>query len=331
MQLGLYVCSFYFHQRIKGQNDYIWNLNAPIKYEDHCFPNALAFFKSFCDSHKETQDLEDEQKLYFIETNDAWFGENDEFHYFMFQVHSGAYGIQADIYDKNNKKYIGKRSKDHADVIPFLCYVVIPKTPPDNSPVNKGILFFQSTGVYGIKSCTSKLINDFARDMTASSFQTRNVSPDEFLKTLFENSNLRKLRLIRNYGSRDLSDSLGPNYSREERVISKFHSAPAISLFERLVHFGLSRGSLFEWDDGHFYDQVKVEVDFGNNRPRTIDLRNISHLSILEYIPNIYTNANGHADSNSIIPYFTERATYYIQRLCVTMNSASKKMRIQKE
>lgn len=117
------------------------------------------------------------------------------FVYLMARIRSGVFGVEADIYDRKKRTTVGKRDINQADVMPFLFFIAIPKpaTTDEHHPVNKGIMLFQSNGVYGVKSKTTALLNMFSREQLDSSFKTRNVAPGAFLDQLFKIGKLKKM------------------------------------------------------------------------------------------------------------------------------------------
>lgn len=181
-------------------------------------------------------------------------------------------------------------------------------------------------GIYGTKSITCKMINEFAKDKMNATFHTCNVSPSEFLKAFFDLGTLKRLKLTRNRTSEDNSDQLsGISYAKEERVLSSFLGRAANTFIERLIHFGLDKSAIFELENGISYDNVTATIDIGDGKERTVNLHKYDNLSILEYIPSQYEKENGHADENTIISYLCARATEYIEKMDMTIHVISRR------
>ena len=270
--------------------------------------------------------LESEKKLYYIETNPNWRGETDKFSYIAACIHSGNYGIESDIYDATSHERVGSIEKNQAGMVPFFVFVAIPKKETSTEPVNKGLILFQSMGIYGAKSITCKMINEFAKDKMNATFHTCNVSPSEFLKAFFDLGTLKRLKLTRNRISEDNSDQLSEiSYAKEERVLSSFLGRATSAFIERLIHFGLDKSAIFELESGISYDNVTATIDIGDGKERTVNLHKYDNLSILEYIPRQYEKENGHADENTIISYLCARATEYIQKMDMTIHVISRR------
>lgn len=181
-------------------------------------------------------------------------------------------------------------------------------------------------GIYGAKSITCKMINEFAKDKMNATFHTCNVSPSEFLNAFFDLGTLKRLKLTRNRTSEDNSDQLsGISYAKEERVLSSFLGKAANTFIERLIHFGLDKSAIFELENGISYDNVTATIDIGDGKERTVNLHKYDNLSILEYIPSQYEKENGHADENTIISYLCARATEYIEKMDMTIHVISRR------
>lgn len=322
MNLGLYICSFYFIQSAnKKGKEYYWDLNKPISLDENYYNDAEEFFDSFFQAHANDQQ-EDPDRVYYIERESAWRGETDTFVYLMARIRSGVFGVEADIYDRKKRTTVGKRDINQADVMPFLFFIAIPKpaTTDEHHPVNKGIMLFQSNGVYGVKSKTTALLNMFSREQLDSSFKTRNVAPGAFLDQLFKIGKLKKMHLIRNKFSCDDADRLGGGfYGKEELIVSQFIAEKLDNTIDKLKRFGLDQQAVYEWEAGTEYQNVKVNLEIAKGIYRTIDLHHFEQRSILEYIPDRYKKENGHANEEIILPYFIERSRAYFAQMAVSL------------
>ena len=210
-----------------------------------------------------------------------------------------------------------------ADVMPFLFFIAIPKSSitDRDHPVNKGIMFFQSNGVYGAKSKTTELLKLFSKKQTNSSFTTRNVAPGAFLDQLFKIGKLKKMHLIRNKFSPDDSDQLNDKfYGREELIVSQFISNKLDDIFDKLRRFGLNPQAIYEWESGTQYQDVKVDIEIEKGIYRTVDLHHFEKRSILEYIPTQYKKENGHANEETILPYFIDKSKSYLDKMAVSLS-----------
>ncbi len=325
MSLGLYISSFYFFHSDKSGSSYL-GLNRPIQHKNTQYSHAMDFFEDFFAAHRTIEDLESEKKLYSIETNPAWRGETEKYTYFAARIHSGTYGVESDIYDVASRQKVGSIEKNQAGVIPFFVFVAIPKEGASTGVINKGLIMFQSMGVYGVKSITCKMLNEFSKEKMGSTFHTCNVSPSEFLQAFFAMGKLKNLKLVRNRISEDKSDQLGGvSYAKEEKILSSFWGNAFSRLVDRLIQFGLDKSAVFELENGTQYDNVTATIDIGEGRQRTVNLHKYDNLSILEYVPSQYEKVNGHADENTLIPYLCNRATEYIEKMDMTIHIITKR------
>ena len=325
MSLGLYVSSFYFFQSGKQKSSYL-GLNSPIQCEDTQYSKAMNFFEDFFAAHRMIVDKKKKKKLYSIETNPAWSGETEKYSYIAACIRSGVYGVESEIYDVESLQKVGSIEKNQAGVIPFFVFVAIPKEGTSTGPINKGLIIFQSVGVYGVKSITCKMINEFSKEKMNSTFHTCNVSPSEFLRAFFELGRLKRLKLVSNRLSEDRSDLLsGVSFAKEERILSSFWGNTFSGLVDRLIQFGLDKSAVFELENGMQYDNVTATIDIGEGRERTVNLHKYDNMSILEYVPRQYEKENGHADENTIIQYLCARATEYMEKMDMTIHVVSKR------
>lgn len=315
MYNGLYICSFYLYQKKDKKYSYC-PLNHPIVYGGKYYASAWPLLEDFFSDHGAVQDLAADQKLYFIQAPDSWQGETEDFRYRMVEICSGAYGIESDLYDKNKQKKVGVIGADQADVHSFLLFIAIPKDPSADKRTQKGLLIFQSIGSYGVKTITRKVLNEYLQNNISASFNMRNVSPSQFLYSLFENTKIKQLHLIHNRLSTDPSDAIDhAAYAHEERIFSSFLYQPIQALIEKLIAFGLHKDGIFEWNDGSKYDAVKVTVDLGEGKQRVVNLHQIDNLSIIEALPSQYQLPNGKVDAEKTLPYLVQRAAAYLHKM----------------
>lgn len=325
MSLGLYVSSFYFFHSDRRKSSYL-GLNSPIQYRDTQYSRAMEFFEDFFVAHRAIEDIESEKKLYSIETNPAWSGETEKYTYIAACIHAGNYGVESDIYDVASRQKVGSIEKDQAGVMPFFVFVAVPKEGTSTGPINKGLIIFQSMGVYGVKSITCNMINEYSKAKMNSTFHTCNVSPSEFLRAFFGMGGLKRLKLVKNRLSEDKSDLLsGVSFAKEERILSSFWGNTFSGLVDRLIQFGLDASAVFELENGMQYDNVTATIDIGEGRERTVNLHKYDNMSILEYVPSQYEKENGHADENTMIQYLCARATEYMEKMDMTMHVVSKR------
>lgn len=159
-------------------------------------------------------------------------------------------------------------------------------------------------------------MQDFFSSEFGITLVCRTIAPDLFIRKVIKNDNIKKLVMVKNMKSNDLSDNIGIGYGSEVREICgiKFSDENAWNRFLNIMrHVAGSRLNLFEFEDVS-YDTLKVVVDIGG-RQRKIDLHNLERLSIIEGIPDEIRMADGHPDLKMLLEYFTQVATEYLEEM----------------
>lgn len=94
--------------------------------------------------------------------------------------------------NRKTKSTVHKKSRDEADVKPFYVVVVIPKDT-EISKAQRGLILFQEIGIYGVKTVTTKAMQEFFSKKLGLTFRTQNLAPDFYLKKLFESGMIQKI------------------------------------------------------------------------------------------------------------------------------------------
>lgn len=275
------------------------------------YSSALEIFENFIIYSDQIADKEDAQQLFRCKMDPAYTGETEKYHYLLFSVFSGYYGYASEVVDRRTKAVVHNRTKDEADVKEFYVMVVIPKSGED-SPTNRGLIFFQEIGVYGVKTVTTNTLQEFVSNYLKLTFKTQNLAPDFYLKKLFERANVKKIRLARNIESADNTDRLyGLPIGREERAIVPLRVTKELKRKLRYVSEG--QYNFFTLDNIH-YPEVKMEVTVGG-RTRTINLHGLDNLSIEEILPDELLLADGTVSLDGFLEHMHTVAEEYLDHL----------------
>lgn len=224
-KLSIRAYSFSFKKYRSWGTDKVYNLNSELRFPapddaEYVYPSALDLFRDFILSSEVTDDKENNQQLFRCSFDTANEGETDRYRYLIFSVHSGYYGFPSDLIDRTTKQTVYRKTKDQADVKEFFVMVVIPKNI-DESHATRGLIYFQETGVYGVKTITASSMQEFFSNKLGLTFLTQNLAPDFYLDKLFASGNIKRVRLARNVSSADSADRLyGQSVGREERAIT---------------------------------------------------------------------------------------------------------------
>mgnify|MGYP003292676864 CR=1 FL=1 len=310
---GMLVCSFNFRGRFKKGDNVLCCLNQPhvIEQEDSSvtIDNAVEMFRLFCDANIDLTDDEKKKKVFSVKENSFNQFDTDTYSALAFVIKSGSYGIEADITDKNTNTVKYHKSADEPDVKEFLCVVYIPKDVGELQ-IKKGIFVFQSIGSFGVKTITTDMMRVFFADMKLT-LETRSVSVSAFLEKLIEQGNLHKLTLIRDRVSPNNADNMLITTGREERAFIKprFQQEwlqKMYAIFKKADQTGI-----IEIPDDQDFDDISIEFKLGE-RTRTVRLRNLERVSIVEDIPDHVIQKRSNQE---IIQHMIKTADAYKDRM----------------
>lgn len=213
--------------------------------------------------------------------------------------------------NRKTKSTVHKKSRDEADVKPFYVVVVIPKDT-EISKAQRGLILFQEIGIYGVKTVTTKAMQEFFSKKLGLTFRTQNLAPDFYLKKLFESGMIQKIKLARNVQSNDTTDKLyGAGYGREERTLVPVKITNQMKA--KLRHVSEAKYNYFTFDN-HDYPETKMVVKIGD-RLRTIDLHGLDELSVEEALPDELLLPDGTIDFPNFETHMLEVAEEYIEHL----------------
>lgn len=215
------------------------------------------------------------------------------------------------LVNRKTKSTVHKKSRDEADVKPFYVVVVIPKDT-EISKAQRGLILFQEIGIYGVKTVTTKAMQEFFSKKLGLTFRTQNLAPDFYLKKLFESGMIQKIKLARNVQSNDTTDKLyGAGYGREERTLVPIKITNQMKA--KLRHVSEAKYNYFTFDN-HDYPETKMVVKIGD-RLRTIDLHGLDELSVEEALPDELLLPDGTIDFPNFETHMLEVAEEYIEHL----------------
>lgn len=161
--LSLTACSFLL-KKSHSQNCYYYiNEEIPVeKNKNTVYYTAKEMFISFFNEFMESVDDIEKKKTFHCMFEKSYQGETNYYYYLYTIIKSGSYGSSSDVVDTQTKKVVHKLKANHTIEKPFYLYVVFPKS---NKKVNvqKGMLFFQNVGPYGVKTLTTEYMRDFFR------------------------------------------------------------------------------------------------------------------------------------------------------------------------
>lgn len=319
-KLSLTACSFHLRKKNLKGNEHIYYLNSSIdvKTEDNgyekMFPCAQDLIADFINEHRDLKIDEDDKKSFQCIYDEKNYVETDDFIMMYIQIFSGIYGSSSDILDGDSKEITYKKKASDIDTKPFYLMIVFPKDSY-NTKVQKGMFIFQNVGQFGIKTITTSLMQKYFSEKYGITIKCKTIAPELFIRKVLVEDNIKKLIMIKNYKSSDLSDNLSKGYGKEVREISKLSFSTSVlkKVMDKIRYMAGNKFSLFEFEQVE-YDKLKVSVELAGHN-RIIDLHNLENLSIIENIPDEIRKIDGHPVRDDIVRYFTKVANEYLTEM----------------
>lgn len=230
------------------------------------------------------------------------------------RIYSGIYGSSSEIIDGSTQKIKYKKRSSDIDTRPFYLIVIFPKDTKQVI-VQKGLFIFQNVGQFGVKTITTTLMQEFFSNEYKITLRCNTISPNLFIKKVIRKDNIKKLVMIKNIKSSDISDNMGMGYGTEIREISNlnFNEGMWNRLMDKIRYVAGGRFCLFEFEQIN-YDNLKVIVDIGG-RTRKINLHNLENMSIIEAIPDEIKMADGHPNLPMLLEHLKKVTTEYLEEM----------------
>lgn len=307
------VCSFYIKKKYSHENKTLFNLNQEIissaEEQDFCFEDFFGLISSFCEDYNSFFDDEKAKKMFSIKKNSKHMNETDTYRALTFIIQSGSYGVEADMTNRHTNEVAYHRSENEADIKSFYCVIYIPKDTDDIS-INKGILVFQSIATYGVKTITVDTMKRYFSQLGIT-LETRSVSVDAFLQKLIDKGALKRVTFYKNKISPNVVDNILLDTGREETsyispVFKPEWLKKILNVFKKA-----DEERIVEIPEDENFDDIAIKFILGN-RQRTVRLRNLDKLSIVEDIPDEIAK---HPDETKMVNYMIETANEYKSKI----------------
>lgn len=317
--LSLTACGFYLRKTNSKRNSQVFDLNSSLDIEGkngdfYHLVDLSELFTLFFKKYKTLVKDDIKQQSFRCEYDDQNYSETDDFRMFWCKIYSGIYGSSSDIIDGTTQKVRYKKKSSDIDTRPFYLMVIFPKDS-EKVVVQKGMFIFQNVGPFGIKTITTDFMQDFFSKEYGITLKCSTIAPDLFVRKVIRKDNIKKLLMVKNVKSSDISDNIGKGYGSEVREISNLHFSENMwaKLMDKIRFVAGGRYNLFEFEQIE-YDNLKVVVDIGG-RTRKINLHNLENLSIIEGIPDEIKMADGHPNLAMLIDYFKKVASEYLEEM----------------
>ena len=318
LNLSLNACSFHLKKLYSRGATRIYNLNAPIdtiRESDNTVRtlNVTSMFEEFFIACSAIMNDDNTQKTFSCVYTDECRGETEDFVYMYAIIHSGAYGSASEIRDTVSHKIKYKKSATEADERQFYLFVVIPKDS-DQVTAQKGMLFFQNVGAFGVKTITTDLMTSHFSKQYGITLRCNTIAASLFVKKILKKDNVKKLVMIKNHLSDDAADNGSVGYGTETRMISNIRFSDTIweKIMGKILWCSQGRHNLFEFEQKEY--DLKVIVSIGG-KERVVDVHNIENLSIIEAIPDEIKMADGLPNKVKLLEHFKKIANEYLSEM----------------
>lgn len=321
--LSLTACSFLLRKRHSRGNflffrDKIQRENA----EEFLEHNVEGIFENFFKTHADSIDDSDKKRTFHCEFIDSNRGETKDYFFIYAIIKSGSYGSASDIIDNDSREIVHRKTANQTEEKPFYLYVIIPKDSMDGSvKVQKGMLFFQNVGQYGVKTVTSNYIKEYFALNYHITFECKTIATKLFVERMIKQENVKQIIMTKNYKSSDFSDNFAKGYGSETKIVGKLTlSEDKWSKIKSKIDFFIQgKFNLFELD-GFECDQLKLRVKINNNE-RTINMGYLENLSLIEAIPDDVQMEDGHPNKERLLQHFEKVAEDYLSEMVLQVEN----------
>ena len=315
--LSLTACSFILKKR-HSRGNYLYLNDAILKEDDDgdVGYSLDRIFESFFNNHSQAIDDEISKRTFHCQFDSSFCGETTDYKYLYCIVKSGIYGSSSEILDKESRVVLHRKTAIQTEEKPFYLYIVIPKDSIDGSvKVQKGMLFFQNIGQFGVKTTTSNYIKEYFRLNYNITFECKTIATKLFVERMIKQENIKQIIMTKNNKSNDGSDNISKGYGAETKIIGKLIFKEEIwsTIMSRIHHFSQAKFNLFELES-EFYDQLKLKVTI-NDRDRIINMGYLENLSIIEAIPDEIQASDGHPKKQLLLEHFERVANDYLSEM----------------
>ena len=311
---GLLICSFYLKKKYSKHENQIYELNQEYDYDGIKYRNVFSLLDQFIENFNELSDDEKMMKMFCVDKNSVMLENKKDYAIESGTIHSGAYGTESEITNKNTRQVMYLRGKEDADIKQFNYMIFVPSDDKDKK-ITKGIMLFETIGTFGVKTITTKNMRAFFSEKYGLTLETRSISVRIFLEKLLKDDNLSRLTLIKNKVSKDSVDNIFINVGREEKTFirPKLKDSWIKLLMEHID--GTAPDDIFEINN-EIYEDIKFTFSHAG-RTKTVCLNEIDRFSMVEVIPADIYNGNS-IDRNKLLKYMEETAKEYSSKMVFT-------------
>lgn len=304
--ISVSIHTFNIEETLRGKNKYKIKkrLNNNINHDSGDIFNII---KSFCIRYGQYEDNENNLSVFRV-SEESCTEEIDEvsskkFRHMILKVESGEYGFTTDLVDPKKKSVEYRKPANLAEMKPFFLSVIVDKS----EKVEKGFIIFQNVGIYSVKTVFKTYFSDFLKSYNTQELQYEFnlgvVTPKQFATQLLKQYSVKQVKLISYSNPMDPAEKLNTDflYQEEIRIYRKF--ALIQKTVEKVCKYIDKKCDITDIIeiDGFEYDDIKIELDIGKGKVRTLDLGNIDNMVMkLNFKDFDVKGVDGHADRNKL-------------------------------
>ena len=307
---------FFYEKKYSRKENDILALNGSYEYDEVIYDNIFSLFNGFYDNYAELADNEKLMKMFSVDRGSIEREIREDYIVESGIIHSGSYGTESAITNKNTKRVVYRRRQDDADIKQFHYMIYIPKDV-DGNEIVKGMLLFETIGTFGVKTISVNSMKRFFSERYGLTMETRSISVRIFIENLLKKDKLKKVTLIRNSVSEDSADNMFLNTGREEKTYIK----PKLreNWIAKLLGYldGHNNEDIFEIND-EVYEDICLSF-LHDGRTKTVRLSNIDKFSMVEDIPE-YVFSDDKNGGQKLIAYMEQTANNYASKMIFVRN-----------
>lgn len=269
--------------------------------------NIFEIIKLFCIRYGQYEDNENDSSVFKV-SEESFTEENNEisgkkFRHMILKVESGEYGFTTDLVDPKKKSVEYRKPVNLAEMKPFFVSVIVDMS----EKVEKGFIIFQNVGIYSVKTVFKKYFSDFLKSYNTQELQYEFnlgvVTPQKFAMQLLEQFSVKEVKLIAYNNPMDSAEKLNNDflYQEEIRIYKRFALIQnTVKKVCEYIDKKCDITDIIEIKDFE-YDDIKIELDIGSGKVRTLDLGNIDNMVMkLNFKDSDVKGVDGHADKDKL-------------------------------
>lgn len=229
-------------------------------------------------------------------------------------IESGGYGISSEILSSETKKLVHNLKQDEASVMKFHVVIAIPHDR-NNFKVKKGLMLFQNVGSFGVMTITTQYIKRFFSEKYDLSIDYYIASKEQMFNLFVQKQQIKEIRLITNYNPANIAEAIDKGYGSEIKILQNFSNKEKfwIKMLKNFKHISDSKSNTIEFESV-WYNNIKLVVNYGG-RDRTINLKHLNTLAIIESLPEGILMDDGNLNYNEFITAAQNILADYIGKL----------------